>query len=69
MPPFSIYCEKYGLAVLRLPSPAQQILELQGRMKKLREEGKDRPLHWEKWKDPHEALGPIPYGRARSGAV
>ena len=39
----------------------QQILELQGRMRKLREEGKDRPLHWEKWKDAHEALGPIPY--------
>jgi aminopeptidase N len=39
----------------------QQILELQDRMKKLREEGKDRPLHWEKWKDAHEALGPIPY--------
>ena len=39
----------------------QQILELQDRMKQLREEGKDRPLHWEKWKDAHEALGPIPY--------
>lgn len=39
----------------------KQIAELQGRMKKLREEGKDRPLHWEKWKDAHEALGPIPY--------
>jgi len=39
----------------------QQILELHGRMKKLREEGKDRPLHWEKWKDAHDALGPIPY--------
>jgi aminopeptidase N len=39
----------------------QQILELQDQMKKLREEGKDRPLHWEKWKDAHEALGPIPY--------
>jgi len=25
----------------------QQIAELQDRMKKLREEGKDRPLHWE----------------------
>jgi aminopeptidase N len=36
-------------------------LELQGRMKKLREEGKDHPLHWENWKDAHEALGPIPY--------
>jgi len=39
----------------------QKILELRDRMKKLREEGKDRPLHWEKWKDAHEALGPIPY--------
>jgi aminopeptidase N len=39
----------------------KKIAELQERMKKLREQGKDRPLHWEKWKDPHEALGPIPY--------
>jgi aminopeptidase N len=39
----------------------KQISELQDRMKKLREEGKDRPLHWEKWKDAHDALGPIPY--------
>jgi aminopeptidase N len=39
----------------------KQIAELQGRMTKLREAGKDRPLHWEKWKDAHEALGPIPY--------
>jgi len=39
----------------------KQIAELQDRMKKLREEGKDRPLHWEKWKDAHEALGQIPY--------
>ncbi len=39
----------------------QQIAELRERMRKLREEGKDRPLHWEKWKDAHEALGPIPY--------
>jgi aminopeptidase N len=39
----------------------KQIEELQERMKKLREAGKDRPLHWEKWKDAHEALGPIPY--------
>src|SRR6202521_1433226 len=38
-----------------------QIAELQDRMKKLREEGKDRPLHWEKWKDAHEALGQVPY--------
>lgn len=39
----------------------EQIVELQQRLKKLREEGKDRPLHWEKWKDVHDALGPIPY--------
>jgi aminopeptidase N len=39
----------------------RQIAELQDRMKKLREEGKDRPLHWEKWKDADEALGQIPY--------
>jgi len=39
----------------------QQIAELRERMRKLREEGKDRPLHWEEWKDAHEALGPIPY--------
>ena len=39
----------------------KQIADLQDRLKKLREEGKDRPLHWEKWKDAHEALGPIPY--------
>jgi aminopeptidase N len=38
-----------------------QIAELQERLKKLREAGKDRPLHWEKWKDAHDALGPIPY--------
>ena len=43
------------------PAYNQLILELQGRMRKLHEEGKDRPLHWEKWKDAHEALGPIPY--------
>jgi aminopeptidase N len=39
----------------------EQIAELQERMKKLCEAGKDRPLHWEKWKDAHEALGQIPY--------
>jgi aminopeptidase N len=39
----------------------KQIAELQVRMDKLREAGKDRPLHWEKWKDAHEALGQIPY--------
>ena len=39
----------------------KQIAELQDRMNKLREAGKDRPLHWEKWKDAQEALGQIPY--------
>jgi aminopeptidase N len=43
------------------PAYDKQVAELQDRMKKLRKEGKDRPLHWEKWKDAHEALGPIPY--------
>jgi len=51
------YIEKYqGRAAYD-----KQIAELRGRMKKLREEGMDRPLHWEKWKDVHEALGQIPY--------
>jgi len=45
----------------------KQIAELQDRMKKLREQGKDRPLHWEKWKDAHEALGPIPYVKGALG--
>jgi aminopeptidase N len=31
------------------------------RMDKLRAEGKDRPLHWEGWKDAHDALGQLPY--------
>lgn len=39
----------------------KQIAELKERMQKLREEGKDRPLHWEQWKDAREALGEIPY--------
>jgi aminopeptidase N len=39
----------------------EQIAELLEHLKKLRESGKDRPLHWEKWKDAHEALGPVPY--------
>ena len=39
----------------------QQIAAAQSRMDKLRAEGRDRPLHWEGWKDAHEALGPLPY--------
>jgi aminopeptidase N len=39
----------------------KQMAELQERLQKLREEGKDRPLHWEQWKDARAALGAIPY--------
>jgi aminopeptidase N len=39
----------------------KQLTDLKERMQKLREEGKDRPLHWEQWKDPREALGEVPY--------
>lgn len=39
----------------------QQITNAKKRMDTLREQGKDRPLHWEGWKDSHEALGQIPY--------
>lgn len=39
----------------------QLITTAKKRMDTLREQGKDRPLHWEDWKDAHEALGQIPY--------
>ncbi|MGA8071851.1 MAG: M1 family aminopeptidase [Candidatus Acidiferrales bacterium] len=39
----------------------EQIAAAQKQMDKLRAEGHDRPLHWEAWKDAHEALGRIPY--------
>ncbi len=39
----------------------KQITELHERMQKLREDGKDRSLHWDEWKDAREALGAIPY--------
>jgi aminopeptidase N len=39
----------------------QQMAANRQRMEELREQGKDRPLHWEHWKDAHEALGPLPY--------
>ena len=39
----------------------KKIRELREQVQKLRDEGKDRPLHWEQWKDAHEALGAIPY--------
>ncbi len=39
----------------------RQIAATRQRMEELRAQGKDRPLHWEQWKDAHEALGPLPY--------
>ena len=39
----------------------RQIAAAKIRFEKLRSEGKDRPLHWDGWKDSHEALGEIPY--------
>lgn len=39
----------------------EQIAAAKKRMDNLRETGQDRPLHWEGWKDSHEALGRIPY--------
>lgn len=38
-----------------------QIADAKRAMEKLREQGKDHPLHWENWKDAHEALGRLPY--------
>ena len=39
----------------------QRMAKLHQRMLALQKEGKDRPLHWDGWKDAHEALGPVPY--------
>ena len=39
----------------------RRIAALNERMDTLRAQGKDRPLHWERWKDAREALGRIPY--------
>jgi aminopeptidase N len=39
----------------------QEIAWTKDRMEKLRAEGKDRPLHWEAWKDATDALGRVPY--------
>jgi aminopeptidase N len=39
----------------------REIAAKRQRMDKLRAEGKDRPLHWEGWKDAHSALGQLPY--------
>jgi aminopeptidase N len=39
----------------------REIAAAKEQMDKLRAEGKDRPLHWEGWKDTHGALGPLPY--------
>ena len=39
----------------------QRMAKLHQRMTALQKEGKDRPLHWDGWKDAREALGPVPY--------
>lgn len=39
----------------------REIASTKERMDKLRAQGKDRPLHWEGWKDAHGALGRLPY--------
>ena len=39
----------------------QRMVRLRERMDAIRAAGKDRPLHWEGWKDAHEALGELPY--------
>ena len=38
-----------------------QMADVKRAMEKLREQGRDRPLHWENWKDAHDALGSLPY--------
>ena len=38
-----------------------QMADVKREMEKLRAQGKDRPLHWENWKDAHDALGELPY--------
>lgn len=44
----------------------KKLAQLQRELDKLRAEGKDRPLHWERWTNAVEALGPVPY---RKGAL
>lgn len=39
----------------------KQMEDVKRAMQKLRDQGKDRPLHWENWKDAHDALGSLPY--------
>ena len=39
----------------------QEIASTRQRMEMLRAQGRDRPLHWEDWKDAHDALGRLPY--------
>ena len=43
----------------------QSIAAAKKRLEILRAQGKDRPLHWEGWKDAHEALGEIPYVKGK----
>jgi aminopeptidase N len=39
----------------------KEMADVKREMQKLRDQGKDRPLHWENWKDAHDALGSLPY--------
>ena len=43
------------------PAYDRAIAALRKQMDELRAKGSDRPLHFEKWKDATEALGPLPY--------
>jgi aminopeptidase N len=43
------------------PAYDKRMSDLRERMEALRKEGKDRPLHFEGWKDAQEALGEVPY--------
>jgi aminopeptidase N len=43
------------------PAYEKRMADLRERLETLRKDGKDRPLHFEGWKDAGEALGEIPY--------
>lgn len=43
------------------PAYEVRLERLRARMAELKAAGKDRPLHWDGWKDAREALGELPY--------
>ena len=43
------------------PQYLGRLQHLEDRMAELKAAGKDRPLHWDGWKDAQEALGELPY--------